>query len=833
MDEFYKSYSIKNQDARIIFDDKSLKINDGYYNEHSGEEFVRYFSIDDDDIVRLDQTQIIYYDVKCTLNYLIDNIINQENTQCQITNLQHKRSLELNNDEYLSKKKVRFNISNDEQQSLKCLFVSENFQNKTQLRPYTKFLYNLGYDLCLNEYLNENNYLSESQKQILIKQNEVFYHNSLYSCKYCSFKSNTIHVMDYHYRTPHTLTHSIDHHRKYRCTYCSYQTFRLPELRRHLERKHGYILITEPSFHRYRCCYCSYETDEKNHFLKHNNRCQIDQERTRIANNLLQPFDQSNRNINQQITTMKTKSIENNKKKQTTNKSSSIFSSNTTEILNNNEINEINEPILIESDHDTSSLSRSPSSSDEDFIVSSDAESSTDEHDDDMNDLDFEIPSSRSKKSQKPTYKTTTSLISQSHSINPIPTTTTTTVTNLSSLSKLLLLNGTPITTFTASSINSIKPPLVPIQPKPTNGNDIYQMCNICQCYIYKKDYIKHMKEKHNNNNQTSPTQQTISTPLTILNNTANNINTSITCLTPTLIVTKTIPQPPTAIFLLSTSTMDPQSIKLDMIKCPWCDTNFEHIDIMTGHLMRYHRMTLSAAKVVVAEQMKIQGTSSSQLSFMFKQEIEQIQKEFSDKIYWKISQPKVYLHQVDNLSCFICKKNIDDIENHFISLHQIPLITMNKIKQCCLCGIHCNKNTSSLFEHQLRTHSGVCYSTILKQFIRFEPPPPPLSRTIISKDNNRLILPSSSSSSLNKRTLTTYTEKKFGCRKCDTSSRLFTFEELIEHLRLNHKLIVKLHRRCIICQQTYLKGKEYNQHCLEHLNDENPSIEIKRYYMK
>lgn len=59
--------------------------------------------------------------------------------------------------------------------------------------------------------------------------------------------------------------------------------------------------------------------------------------------------------------------------------------------------------------------------------------------------------------------------------------------------------------------------------------------------------------------------------------------------------------------------------------------------------------MTLAAAKVVVAEQMKIQGTSSSQLSLMFKKEIEQIQKEFTDKIYWKISQPKVYLHQVEN----------------------------------------------------------------------------------------------------------------------------------------------------------------------------------------
>ncbi len=78
----------------------------------------------------------------------------------------------------------------------------------------------------------------------------------------------------------------------------------------------------------------------------------------------------------------------------------------------------------------------------------------------------------------------------------------------------------------------------------------------------------------------------------------------------------------------------------------------------------------------------------------------------------------------------------------------------MNTIKQCCLCGFHCDKKTTSLFEHQLRTHSGVCYSAVLKQFIRFEPPPPPLTRQIIPKVNTRLILPTSG------RVLTTYTEK-------------------------------------------------------------------------
>ena len=67
--------------------------------------------------------------------------------------------------------------------------------------------------------------------------------------------------------------------------------------------------------------------------------------------------------------------------------------------------------------------------------------------------------------------------------------------------------------------------------------------------------------------------------------------------------------------------------------------------------------MTLAAAKVVVAEQMKIQGKSSNQLSIMFKEEIENIQKNFADKIYWKISQPKIYLHQMDNCEFIIKTK--------------------------------------------------------------------------------------------------------------------------------------------------------------------------------
>ena len=105
-------------------------------------------------------------------------------------------------------------------------------------------------------------------------------------------------------------------------------------------------------------------------------------------------------------------------------------------------------------------------------------------------------------------------------------------------------------------------------------------------------------------------------------------------------------------------------------------------------------------------------------------------------------------------VSCFVCHINVDNIEHHFRSSHQIQLTTMNTIKQCCLCGFHCDAQNSSLFEHQLRTHAGVCYSSVLKQFIRFQPPPLPPSSSSLSKIQSRLALP------LRKGTLTAQTEK-------------------------------------------------------------------------
>lgn len=284
MEESDRLYSIKNQEEKITFKEDC--------NETISEEFARHFSIDDDDIVILDESQIILYEVKIILDHLITNILNRES---QIKNLSNKRLLDLNNDdEYLLNKKVRFNQDHQQQLS-NYLFVSETINSSKQLKPYNQFLSNLGFDLCLEENLKENhnnNNLSEIDQQTLIKYNKIFHQEKIYSCKYCSFKTDTIHVLEYHYRTPH-----IYHQNKYRCTYCSYYTFRLTKLRYHCYKKHHYILIHDPNVSRYPCSYCSYESHDKRSFRKHNKICQIEQKRACIENNLLAP----NRNLNTQM----------------------------------------------------------------------------------------------------------------------------------------------------------------------------------------------------------------------------------------------------------------------------------------------------------------------------------------------------------------------------------------------------------------------------------------------------------------------------------------------------------------------------------------------------
>ena len=299
MDEFHRQNSINNQEEKIAFHESSLPSIPEHRNENSSEEFAKYFSIDDDDVIILDQSEFIFDEVKDILNHLINTIHNQENHHSQIVTFTNKRSLDFNNDEeyFLNKKKVRCNISDEGQHSFPYLFISENLDCKKQSKPYAQFLYQLGFDLCLEENLDENNVLSINDKQILTNYNQVFHQYQIYSCQYCSFQTDTIHVMDHHYRTPHTLANEIYRTNKYRCTYCSFQTFHLHQLRHHSEKKHGFIITHEQPIRRYSCSFCSYETDEKKHFIKHNNRCEMEQTRTRIMNNLLAPFNQLNRNM--------------------------------------------------------------------------------------------------------------------------------------------------------------------------------------------------------------------------------------------------------------------------------------------------------------------------------------------------------------------------------------------------------------------------------------------------------------------------------------------------------------------------------------------------------
>lgn len=120
----------------------------------------------------------------------------------------------------------------------------------------------------------------------------------------------------------------------------------------------------------------------------------------------------------------------------------------------------------------------------------------------------------------------------------------------------------------------------------------MFQMCDICECYVFKGDFEKHAMEKHPSLTSSHP-QSTQATLMTILNNATNSMNTSLAALAPASILAKSAPEPSTKILLLSTSTMNAQAITLHMLKCPWCNANLEHIDVMTGHLMRYYYYNL------------------------------------------------------------------------------------------------------------------------------------------------------------------------------------------------------------------------------------------------
>ena len=296
MDQSRMQYSLKALDERISLHKSTLRSLNTIDDEG---DIVKCLPIDDDDIILLDQSEAIVDVAKAILDELICTIVKQDQQPSQIASLTPKRSRECTDEaNSLLNKKVRLNPSDDDRHARTYLFVSETMDAAKPVTPTAQFLYHLGFDLCLEQSLPSQDTLSAIDRRVLTQSNADFHQHSTYSCKYCSFRTDSIHALHHHYRTPHTQTESHHRSNKYRCTYCSFQVFRIPELRRHLERKHGYSLVDETPLRRYPCHFCSHETDDRNSSVKHQNRCQFEQERSRLANDLLAPPELYNSNRN-------------------------------------------------------------------------------------------------------------------------------------------------------------------------------------------------------------------------------------------------------------------------------------------------------------------------------------------------------------------------------------------------------------------------------------------------------------------------------------------------------------------------------------------------------
>lgn len=242
---------------------------------------------DDDDIIILDPPDVLQDDVRCLLHRLVARVSEAEEAAATAASKAKLRQInveERNDEEDSSSKKVRFH----------SLFVSETVDQPNRSEgPFAQFLINLGLDLCLENYPNETSHsLNVEQKSVLEQFNRPFHYPSPYSCEFCSFQTESRYVLDQHHLTPHVMNDQRFRYAKYRCTFCSFQTFRLSQLRRHAQRKHQVTLLHEPADRRYSCCFCTFDTDDKIAFRKHQNRCQIEQERVRLANNLLAPTEE-------------------------------------------------------------------------------------------------------------------------------------------------------------------------------------------------------------------------------------------------------------------------------------------------------------------------------------------------------------------------------------------------------------------------------------------------------------------------------------------------------------------------------------------------------------
>jgi hypothetical protein len=297
MDDLNLFDLLKNEKERIIFDQTCSHTIDQDCHDDCIEIIANVLSIDnektDNDIIILDPSETRTHAMNDILNDLINKVIEQETITCQISNPLGKHSSDIVCQEIdVRTKKVRLDTVS-RTQTYDSLFVSEGIvSHRPASTPIAQFLCHLALDLCLEQYPNQTYSLVDQQRQILTDFNRTFHEHQIYSCPFCSFRCDTRYVLHHHYRTPHKLIdskHRHYRHDQYRCTYCSFRTFRLSVLSRHTARIHRCTLIRETIDRHYSCNYCSYDTDDKISYHKHITRCQIVQERTRLANNLLAP----------------------------------------------------------------------------------------------------------------------------------------------------------------------------------------------------------------------------------------------------------------------------------------------------------------------------------------------------------------------------------------------------------------------------------------------------------------------------------------------------------------------------------------------------------------
>ncbi|CAF0834495.1 unnamed protein product [Didymodactylos carnosus] len=902
-------------------------------------------------------------EIKLLLNSIIEQI---DSTGRKINN---KRLLEENSEDDIlvdvskNSKRVRFEsvlIDDDDDNSLpstetsieeihldneSTLFISELFESnrsKKRYTPYNRFLYHLGLDLCLERVLNDKNdkinthaplpHLNTQQMEMLTIYNKALNPERLHSCKYCQFNTDSYHVMENHYRTPHSILNrnNTTSFKKYQCTYCTFKTFRLSQLKQHFENRHGRHILLELQLSQYTCSFCPYETDNQDRMKKHKTYCEQKFVNSNMLNENLALTIEQNGYVNEKkrsgqkiVYTAVEKNnsgtvrvrldlpssssdssfpfVAYNVMEKPTNKQKQSFNCNKkfqhgsrkNEKKSNNRLknkNDVIETVILEDSSESDD-----NYNDSNYEQDQEANGLETEESNKKKDVGFEP--SRNQKNKKTTlYKPS---VQPTTIISPPSQTPRTYPMILPRIANNVLLPANVITLNTDEPIQILDGGDGAI-------DDLYQSCIVCRRMILKSTYSRHLRLNHNVQSVYGlPLESVMKTPEILPPNSAQ-----LTSPKPVLVLsTPELPSSslspashtpgatkPSSNIINNSNKKNPflTSSPIMLTKpstsvsnessniCPWCNKAYNQFVALIGHLMRFHRLSIDSAKDVIAQSTK-SGLSTEknvvssynmskedQRKVQFDKEVKRIQTEFIDEFYWKSVAPKCFIYEFKELSCFYCNENVSNLEHHLAFSHKIQMTTLLTNDQCCLCGLRCADTNLTLLEHQLRVHEGATYSAELKKFIRFQPPPNKTIHSIAqiksvralpnvsSKSpitlkspsfptstmliNNRTGTPQKNSSEIidvqnneqrqrlaqTPKPLSTSTEKKFGCRKCNTGC-LFTFDEMVNHLKIQHVLEVKLLRSCLICQRTFPKGVEYNMHVLEHVKQQNLMLKIKR----